>query len=218
MITVNWKVTENYLPNQAIAKQLAKCQFPTTKYYDYERQARVPYNCDSKDEDVLASGLCIFHDENYLKEDKDNRKEREQKVKEKLMDKVRKSVDQKEALFCIGYHLPDIPLEEVNFTKPVYFTNCEFQGAADFRSARFIKETNFNSAKFSGQAASFYSAKFSGEAYFSDATFSGEAYLIRATFSGEASFSQATFSGETSFNSATFAKEASSIIQISKTR
>jgi hypothetical protein len=55
---------ENLLPNQYIIKQLAKCQF-NAKYYDYESKAEVDYNCDSKDEDILASGLCIFDDENY---------------------------------------------------------------------------------------------------------------------------------------------------------
>jgi hypothetical protein len=46
---------------------LAKCQFPTTKYHDYESHADVPYNCDIKEEeDILPSGLCIFHDKNYL--------------------------------------------------------------------------------------------------------------------------------------------------------
>ena len=58
--------SENYLPNKAIVKQLSKCQF-TAIYYDYESQAIVDYNCESKDEDILPSGLCIFHDESYLK-------------------------------------------------------------------------------------------------------------------------------------------------------
>jgi hypothetical protein len=47
---------------------LAKCQFPTVTYWDYERLMEVPYNCDSKDKDVLASGLCSFHDKNYLQD------------------------------------------------------------------------------------------------------------------------------------------------------
>jgi len=28
----------------------------------------IPYNCKSKDEDILASGFCIFHDKNYLQD------------------------------------------------------------------------------------------------------------------------------------------------------
>ena len=71
-----WSTTENYLPNEAIVKHWAKCQF-TAEYWNYERKAMVDYSCPD-DEEILGSGLCIFHDENYLKEeDKDNRKEHE---------------------------------------------------------------------------------------------------------------------------------------------
>jgi hypothetical protein len=55
----------------------------TTKYWDHERPGEVDYNCDSKDEDVLDSGLCIFHDQDYL-QNKDNREEHEQKVGDRL--------------------------------------------------------------------------------------------------------------------------------------
>jgi hypothetical protein len=133
--------SENYLPNKAIVKQLSKCQF-TAIYYDYESQAIVDYNCERKDEDILPSGLCIFHDESYLKEDKDNRKEPEQKVRDSLMVKVRDSVDQKEALFCIGYQLPDNTIKQ-NFTKPVYFRNCKFEGRADFSRVNFQAQADF---------------------------------------------------------------------------
>jgi hypothetical protein len=81
---------------------LANCKF-TSQYYDYERQATVDYSCDSKDEeDILSSGFCIFHDENYLK-DEGKRKEHEQNIRNRIMDKVRNSIDLKVPLFCIGY-------------------------------------------------------------------------------------------------------------------
>jgi hypothetical protein len=71
---------------------LAECKF-TTKYWDHERSRIVDYNCDSKDEDVLDSGLCIFHDENYLQDKNNNHKEHEQKVRDRLGTKVRNSID-----------------------------------------------------------------------------------------------------------------------------
>jgi hypothetical protein len=126
---------------------LAKCQF-NTEYVDFERGMDSSYNCDSKDEDILPSGLCIFHDENYLKEDEDNRKEHEQKVRDRLMSKIYDSIAQNEALFCIGYHLPDITIREVNFTKPAYFSKCEFQGTADFSEASFQGTADFSEASF----------------------------------------------------------------------
>jgi hypothetical protein len=56
---------------------LAKCQFTNAKYYDYESESWIDYKCPDNEE-TPGSGLCIFHDENYLKEeDKDNRKEHE---------------------------------------------------------------------------------------------------------------------------------------------
>src|SRR5207248_2961376 len=118
------------------------------------------YNCDSKDEDILDSGLCIFHDENYL-QDKNNHKEHEQKVRDRLEIKVRNSIDQNEALLCVGYHLPDITIKQGNFTRPVYFSECEFQGLANFSLAKFSAEADFNSARFSAEA-NFISANFQG--------------------------------------------------------
>jgi hypothetical protein len=103
---------------------------------DYESQDYIYYKCPD-DEETPGSGRCIFHDKNYLKEDKDNRKEHEQIVRDRLMDKISNSVDLKVPLFCIDYHLPDITIRELNFSKPVYFTNCEFQGKADFTGAIF---------------------------------------------------------------------------------
>jgi hypothetical protein len=80
----------------------------------------VDYSCPDNEE-IPGSGLCIFHDKNYLKEDKNNRKEREEKVRDRLMDKIVNSINQEEALLCIGYHLPDITFEGANFTQPVHF-------------------------------------------------------------------------------------------------
>jgi hypothetical protein len=86
---------------------LAKCQF-RCRYWNYESDKPYDYECDTNgEENILPSGLCIFHDENYLKEDKENRKERERKVRDRLMDKISKAVVQKEALLCIGYYIPD---------------------------------------------------------------------------------------------------------------
>ena len=104
---------------------MAECKF-TTKYLDYERSEYAYYNCDSKDEDILDSGLCIFHDENYL-QDKNNHKEHEQKVRDRLETKVRNSIDQNEALLCVGYHLPDITIKQGNLPDQYIFQNVNFK-------------------------------------------------------------------------------------------
>ena len=76
---------------------MAECKF-TTKYWNFEVSRGVDYNCDSKDEDILDSGFCIFHDENYLQDKNNDHKEHEQKVRDRLEAKVRNSIDQNEPL------------------------------------------------------------------------------------------------------------------------
>src|SRR5947209_7623174 len=127
------KITENFLPKQAIGKLLVTCQF-TTKYRDYESKAE-DYNCDNKD-DVLDSGLCKFHDENHL-QDKNKHNEREHEVVTKLMVKVNKSKDRKEALLCIGYHLPDNITIKGKLTKPVYFLQAKKSSRCSWLFTRF---------------------------------------------------------------------------------
>ena len=176
------------------------CQF-TAIYWNYESKATVDYNCDSKDEEVLDSGFCIFHDENYL-QDKDSRKENEQNVRGKLMAKVLKSLEKREPLFCIGYFIPSIRINDI-FTNTVYFSKCKFQGVTNFDQAKF-SEADFSSAEFS--EADFSSAEFS-EADFSSAEFSKKADFGFAEFSGQANFSSAKFS-EADFSSAKFSGQA----------
>jgi uncharacterized protein YjbI with pentapeptide repeats len=200
---------ENLLPNQAIVKQLAKCHFKSP-YYDYERHISSIYNCDSKDEDVLDSGYCIFHDEYHLRDYLFTRY-----LEKKFIDKVKDSIIDNRALYCIGYYLPNITIEG-KFNKPIYFTKCKFQGNAEFLGAIFQNTVVFDSAKFF-VGANFRSATFSGRANFSNAEFhGGQANFYKAEFSGQiarfsfakffvgANFKSATFSGLTYFDSAEF--------------
>ena len=196
---------------------MAKCQF-TTNYWDHESHNEGDYKCPD-DEETPGSGICIFHDANYLKEDKEKHIEHEQKVRNKLTDKISEAVARKETLLCIGYYLPDITIKE-SFAIPVYFTKCNFQGeaqfsgtsfdsTADFKSAvfsegatfsyaRFFGGARFNSAKFLNDIAFFYKTRFCGKiTRFNYAEFTGEAKFEAAEFSGEtADFSGATFSGK----------------------
>jgi hypothetical protein len=63
---------------------LPKCQF-TTKYFDREIRERVDFYCDEKE--PLDSGLCIFHDKDYL-QDKTNYEDHKRKVLDRLKHKV----------------------------------------------------------------------------------------------------------------------------------
>ncbi|HYX54865.1 MAG TPA: hypothetical protein VE818_01785 [Nitrososphaeraceae archaeon] len=54
---------------------LPKCQF-TTQYYDYEIEKKIPIVMI----EILDSGFCIFHDKDYLLQDKTNNEEHKRKV------------------------------------------------------------------------------------------------------------------------------------------
>ncbi|MFY9795259.1 MAG: pentapeptide repeat-containing protein [Candidatus Nitrosopolaris sp.] len=119
---------------------MANCSF-TTKYWNYESQAEIDYSC--KEDSQVDSDKCILHDEEYLRlgigsflEEKKNN------VRTKVMDKVRKSIDDEESLFFIGCYLPDVTIGG-NFTKPAYFSECRFQGRANFYSTEFSGEAIF---------------------------------------------------------------------------
>lgn len=173
---------------------MAKCQF-NAKYYDYESKAEVDYNCDSKDEDILASGFCIFHDENYL-QNKDNPEEHKQKVSKALMDKVNDSITNNKALFCIGYNLPPDIRIHGTFSKPVYFSHAKFQ-RVDFSSTKFSAVADFSEAIFEGEST-FRKTHFSGEkVFFKKAIFQAKrTYFDLTEFHTEADFSEAIFEGE----------------------
>jgi hypothetical protein len=115
---------------------LAKCQF-TTKYYDYEIDKEVDFNCD---EEPLASGFCIFHDKDYL-QDNTNNEEHKRKVQDRLKHKVNYTISNNEPLLCIGFQLPDFILSDLSstkkFTRPVYFSRSQFFGIAYFGGANF---------------------------------------------------------------------------------
>jgi uncharacterized protein YjbI with pentapeptide repeats len=194
---------------------LPKCKF-TTKYFDYEISVEVDFNC--QEEELLASGLCIFHDKDYL-QDKTNYEEHKMKVLDRLKHKVNHAISNNEPLLCIGFQLPDFSLSDLSiiskeFTKPVYFNGSQFFGKASFSKANFQGEADFPLAKFQGKAdfplakfqgkASFPLAKFQGGAWFSEANFQGEADFERAQFLRGVLFSVANFQGEAYFARAKF--------------
>ena len=67
---------------------MPRCRF-TTQYYDYETRKEVDFNCT--EEEPLASGLCIFHDKDYL-QDKTNYEDHKRKVLDRLKHKVNHAI------------------------------------------------------------------------------------------------------------------------------
>lgn len=218
-----------------------KCEF-TAKYDDDESQEEIDYKC-LDDEEIPDSGLCMFHDERYLQgKDKQNQgkdKHKEHKVRNGLNAKIHQSqsVDQKQPLFCIGYHLPDITIKG-KFTNPVYFSKCNFQGEADFSGAIFQEKAVFSESEFFAEANFSRGSPFNEEnidefqykfhgidtespserqmtelrAFFEDKSFGPkffrEANFSSAKFFRDANFLDAKFQGEANFGESTFSGEA----------
>ena len=118
----------------------------------------------------LASGRCIFHDNDYL-QDRINNEEHKRAVLDRLKRKVNHAISNDEPLFCIGFQLPDFSLSDLrsvskDFTKPVYFSGSQSCGKTDFSGVNFKERADFSHAKFQGEV-SFSKANFEGEAYFS---------------------------------------------------
>lgn len=118
---------------------MARCGFKTDFTYRDEKTGEyIPYECNEPKENILDSGLCIFHDENYLKELK-NKEANEQNLRTKLSEKLGKS----KPLICIGYHIPDISFEQIHFEKSVNFAGAIFMGLTNFSKAQFTDNASF---------------------------------------------------------------------------
>jgi uncharacterized protein YjbI with pentapeptide repeats len=141
---------------------LPNCQF-TTNYYDYETSKEVDFNFT--EEEPLASGFCIFHDKDYLLQDKtSNNEEHKRKVLDRLKHKVNHAISNNEPLLCIGFQLPEFSLSDLGiiskeFTIPVYFSRANFQQEANFSGAKFQRKANFIEVNFQ-QEAFFQAANF----------------------------------------------------------
>jgi hypothetical protein len=92
---------------------MTHCRFKTDIGYDDENTGKyVPYVCPEPKENILDSGLCIFH-------------EQDPKIKEAYKQKIEmeltKKIEDSKPLLCIGYYLSDFSFEELHFGKSVNF-------------------------------------------------------------------------------------------------
>jgi uncharacterized protein YjbI with pentapeptide repeats len=157
---------------------LVKCLF-TTKYYDLQKQKEIAFQCE---EYALASGLCIFHDERYQKRHREE-------FDTKLNQKIEKSISQGSPLCCIGYHFPELRIENRQFTLPVYFTKSKFHGKAAFSNI-FFEGADFSECTF--EDVTFILGKFL------------DAYFVLTKFYGKSSFNTITFENLAWFGDAEF--------------
>ncbi len=151
---------------------------------------------------ILDSGLCIFHDENYLK-DLINNKVNQRNLISELSEKLTESGP----LIWIGYHLPYFSFTNFHFEKSVDFSEAKFAEGADFFRAKFAEGADFYKAQFA-EYANFSAAQFTEEAIFYNTQFTKEATFYETRFTKEANFSEAQFAEYANFSAANFTKEA----------
>lgn len=183
------------------------CEF-TDNFID-ENHENFQYTCTN---DALASGYCKLHDENYLNDSTSK------EVETLFLSELERSSESGKIL-CVGFHLPEISLNNASFNKPIFFVGSTFHGEADFTNSKFHNVVDFsrcifkNDLNFTG--VDFYSeAKFfkliqeAGTSNFQSVTFHVEANFSSATLRNglfttvkfeDVSFHSATFNGETNF-------------------
>ena len=124
---------------------------------DHETNKQEEYFCD--EESHSSSDYCIFHDKHYLEHDYKNRKNT---VIKRLHSKIEEDIKEKKEILCIGYHIPEIEINEKFFVS-VYFNWTNFVGKTSFKNSEFHKSVDFSYTKFIGDHVLFMGAKFFGK-------------------------------------------------------
>jgi uncharacterized protein YjbI with pentapeptide repeats len=187
--------------------------------------------CKFKDEDFvfqcdestdLKSGLCVFHDENYLN-DPEYKETNKQNVQRKLTEKIKNGISENKPLIFIKYHLPEFAFTREKITTPIDFSGTKFMGEVNFSHTEFT-DVYFYDTLFT-EEADFSGAQFKKEAHFGsqlattsetiDVQFikefgSGAQFKKEAIFT-DAQFARAVFSGvrfrdDADFSSTQFAR------------
>ncbi|HKG88360.1 MAG TPA: pentapeptide repeat-containing protein [Nitrososphaeraceae archaeon] len=112
------------------------------------------------EEEASIGKFCFFHDEYYLK----NRSKVPDAFSNRLKQKIEESTSQKKPLLCIGYHIPDIRIENRYFIAGIYFTKSTFHGKTVFNNT-FFQNADFSDAEF--QEVTFNSGNFFKDAFLS---------------------------------------------------
>lgn len=171
------------------------CKYQT-ECFDYKKQKLLQFRCEEK---TVKDGYCSFHHPQYWEENADA-------VANEFYKKVESAMKADEGLFCIGYHLPSIYLNNKKIAKPVHFNKSIFHGKVHFTFVEFSEGVDFTATTFM-QEADFTETRFMKTADFSEAAFQ-EADFGGATLQ-EANFGDATFVKDASFREAILMDEAS---------
>jgi uncharacterized protein YjbI with pentapeptide repeats len=184
---------------------LARCQF-RIEYKELDTGRKVWFECT---EENAETSFCSFHDEEYLR----NHKNDIELIRKKIMEKIHHSISNNRPLVCIGYHIPDIRVENCQFTRPVYFSDAVFHGNLVFNNVFFqhcdFAGARFNDTTFSGvtflKNVSFFGSLFLSGTFFHIVGFQGDA-IFNETRLEEFEFVRITFEKKALFQFAEFQK------------
>ncbi len=159
-------------------------------YFDDRINRYVNYKCPH---DAVKDGYCIFHHPRYWKENPNE-------VRDRFIEEINIGINDKKDVICIGYHLPEIFISDLDITEVGYvdFSQCEFHQNIDFLLVKFPQYANFRGAKFYQGAyfvrAEFQNVNFVGaefqNAYFNNAKFYQNANFNSSVFHQDADFSR----------------------------
>jgi len=103
--------------------------------------------------------------------------------------------------------LPQVCFQGFIFPKSTDFNKARFTGNANFRGAAFLNQASFNEAEFCG-CARFTETSFEYAAHYYDARFRADAYFNRSRFKGPARFDRVRFAAKVpAFYDATFRQD-----------
>ncbi len=188
---------------------MTKCIYQT-EYFDIQNNITTSFQCQ---EEAFKSNLCQFHDKDYASL-------HESEILTLLQEKMNKAISTNEPLYCIGFHLSEINLSNVQTQNTIYFshsqiekiimnsfylgTNLVFEEAViqefiveniQFNWLIDFKKTKFGKAKFNKvlfqQPVDFSSCEFQ-EVEFTDVRF-GDSNFMGSRFNKITKFSECSF-------------------------
>lgn len=124
------------------------CQY-ANYYHSPIHKKNIKFECK---ENSLNSGFCKYHDENYLPGHEDE-------IKSEIKEKLEQCEQFGLPFECVGYHLPELDLENLEFSVSINFIDVKFHGEIIFDYTKFKKYVVFSDSVFY-ENASFNNSEF----------------------------------------------------------
>lgn len=156
----------------------SRCEYDKS-YLDLETNNPRQYVCPNNAHE--NSTFCIFHDPYYLTDTTEN------EIRQLFLAQVNTAVKNSSSLSCIGYILPQVRINNVKFSKSVYFVDTTFEKGAHFENIIFNSIVQFSESTFKN-GVRFNQTCFLNKVDFANVKIRGSTSTFHSTFSGETTF------------------------------